>query len=160
VILIFLAFFCAEPGVVRAETPEKRVLVIYTTQRDTQFSIAGDQMIPRLLEAGVGAKIDYYAEHIDSTRFPEESYTKGFRDYLQRKYRDARLDAIIVTHTLAFDFMAAHRGELFPATQWCSSATTRRATGSATPPASLPRVTTVPRSTWLARFSRTPATCS
>jgi len=112
---MLLACLALVPADARAQTAAKRVLVIYTTQRDAQFSITADQMIPQLLEQSVGAKIDYYAEHIDATRFAEEAYTTAFVDYLQRKYRDARLDTIIVTHTLAFQFMAAHRHEVFPA---------------------------------------------
>jgi signal transduction histidine kinase len=101
--------------VVRADAA-KQVLVIYTTGRDTQFSITGDQMMPQLLERGVGSRIDYYAEFIDGARFQTADYPRAFSEYLKRKYRDAGLDAVITMHGLAFQFMVDYREQLFPET--------------------------------------------
>jgi hypothetical protein len=69
-----------------AADPQKKVLVVYSTRRDTQFSTVGDQTLPRLLERGLGTKADYYAEYIDAARFPEAQYKDAFRDYLALKY--------------------------------------------------------------------------
>jgi hypothetical protein len=99
-----------------ADEGQKKVLVLYTTRRDTQFSIIGDQTMPGLLDRGLGAKVDYYSEYIDGARFPEEQYKGAFRDYLALKYHDARFDAIITTHALAFEFIQANRDQLFPNT--------------------------------------------
>ena len=104
------------PEVARADSVQKRVLVVYTTRRDTQFSIAGDQTLPGLLERRLGSSVDYYSEHIDGARFPEPEYSQAFRDYLQLKYRNNHFDVVIATHSLAFDFLQANRDSLFPNT--------------------------------------------
>ena len=117
--LILLAGMVAlPPAIAHAEeqNTQRRVLVLYTTRRDTQFSIVGDQTLPGLLEKGIGATVDYYAEHIDGARFPEAEYGRAFRDYLALKYRGSRFDAIITTHSLAFEFISRYREDLFPNT--------------------------------------------
>jgi len=115
-LILVVGAYLPRPEIAQAQPAQKRVLVLYTTRRDTQFSIIGDQTMPGLLERGVGAKVDYYSEHIDGARFPEGQYAQAFYDYLELKYHDARFDAIITTHILAFEFMQAHRDELFPNT--------------------------------------------
>ena len=115
-LFVLLASAGVRPAIVQAAETQKRVLVIYTTRRDTQFSILGDQMLPGLLERGLGSKVDYYAEHIDGARFPEVQYAQAFRDYFELKYRGAHFDAIITTHEVALGFVAANRDTLFPDT--------------------------------------------
>jgi signal transduction histidine kinase len=113
-VLLAPAVVC--PDVISARETQKRVLVIYTTRRDTQFSSMGDRELPGLLERAAGAKIDYYAEYLDGARFTESQYAEAFANYLQLKYRGSHFDAIIATHALAFDFVSAHRDALFPKT--------------------------------------------
>jgi signal transduction histidine kinase len=115
-VVVLVASTGLQPQMVRAQETQKRVLVIYTTRRDTQFSILGDQMLPGLLERGLGSKVDYYAEHIDGARFPEAQYARAFRDYFQLKYRGAHFDAIVTTHEVALEFITANRDTLFPDT--------------------------------------------
>ena len=75
------------PIVTGADEAQKRVLVIYTTRRDTQFSSLGDRELPGLLARAAGAKVDYYAEYLDGARFAEAQYAEAFANYLQLKYR-------------------------------------------------------------------------
>jgi signal transduction histidine kinase len=98
------------------DASQKKVLVVYSTRRDTQFSTIGDQTLPRLLERGVGQKIDYYAEYIDAARFPEAEYGTAFRDYLALKYDGTHFDLLVAMNDLALEFAAAHRDTLFPGT--------------------------------------------
>jgi signal transduction histidine kinase len=93
---------------------QKSVLVIYSTRRDTQIAIKGDQQIPELLERGLREKPDYYSEYIDGARFPEAQYAEAFRDYLRLKYQLADFDLIIAVQRLAFQFVSTYRDELFP----------------------------------------------
>jgi signal transduction histidine kinase len=99
-----------------AADDQQRVLVVYSTRRDTQLATIGDQTMPRLLERGMGKNVDYYAEYIDAARFPEAQYAGAFRDYLRLKYRDVQFDALIAIHTLALEFLGAPRDELFAGT--------------------------------------------
>src|SRR5215203_4794247 len=63
-----------------AQDEHKRVLVLYSTFRDSQFSVIGERELQRILESGVERNLDYYSEFIDAARFPEPSYQVGFRD--------------------------------------------------------------------------------
>lgn len=113
---VLLAPMVVRPDVISAAETQKRVLVIYTTRRDTQFSSLGDRELPRLLERAAGAKIDYYAEYLDGARFAESQYAEAFADYLQLKYRGTHFDAIVAAHALAVNFVSGHRDALFPGT--------------------------------------------
>jgi signal transduction histidine kinase len=93
--------------------PQKRVLVIYSTRRDTQLPTIGDREMPQLLEQALSARPDYYSEHIDAARFPEAQYQQAFRDYLRLKYRGMRFDVVIASHRLAYDMAVSVREELF-----------------------------------------------
>lgn len=95
---------------------QKKVLVIYSTRRETQFSMAGDRLIPRSLKEQFSRAPDYYAEYLDGARFPQRGYQLAFRDYLALKYRGVTFDLIIATHALAYEFVAAHRSGLFGST--------------------------------------------
>jgi signal transduction histidine kinase len=114
---ILLAALSLRPlTVVAADGGQKKVLVVYSTRRDTQLPTLGDREVPRLLEQGLGVKPDYYSEFIDAARFPDPQYSQAFREYLSLKYRGARFDLVMASHKRALDFVAAHRDELFPGT--------------------------------------------
>src|SRR5204863_4015015 len=97
----------ASPPAVKPVPAQKKVLVVYSTRRDTQFAAVGDREVPRLLERGLGQKVDYYSEHIDAARFPDEQYKTAFRHYLKLKYRESRFDVLIATHSLALELLAS-----------------------------------------------------
>jgi signal transduction histidine kinase len=92
---------------------QKKVLVIYSTRKDTQIAIAGDRELPRLLERGLDMKPDFYSEYIDGARFPEPQYEAAFHQYLTLKYAGSRFDLIIATTGIAEQFVASHRHDLF-----------------------------------------------
>src|SRR5262245_51867641 len=94
--LVLLATLSAWPPLVEAaDTPkgasQKKVLVIYSTRRDTRLPIVGDRLLPRLLEAGLKVTPDFYSEYIDAARFPDSSYQSAFDTYLKLKYGGTRL---------------------------------------------------------------------
>ena len=92
---------------------QQRVLVLYSTRRDTQFSAAGDRLVPRLLAQQIAPAPDYFGEYMDAARFPASTYGESFAHYLTLKYSGIRFDAVIAMHALAYDFVAAHRDDLF-----------------------------------------------
>src|SRR3954470_15108306 len=72
------------------QTGQRRVLVLYSTRRDGQFSIIGERDLPRILEAGRDHNLDYYAEFVDLARAPEPDYRMAFSDFLRQKYQGLR----------------------------------------------------------------------
>jgi len=98
------------------EAAQKRVLVVYSTRRDTQLPTLGDREMPRLLEEALSAKPDYYSEYVDGARFPEAQYQQAFRNYLRLKYHGMRFDLVIASHRLAYELVTSVRDELFRGT--------------------------------------------
>ena len=115
ILLLLIACLPAAPCA-WAEDGQKRVLVVYSTRRDTQLPTIGDREIPNLLAQGLAIKPDYYSEHLDAARFPEKRYREAFADYLRLKYAGARFDVIVAMHRMAYDMVVSVRDEIFPRT--------------------------------------------
>jgi len=98
----------------RAAETERKVLVLYSTRQDTQFSITGDRDLKGLIERGLGQPIDYYSEYIDGARFPDAQYRAAWREYIRLKYAASPPDVIIATHRLAHEFLYAFRDQVLP----------------------------------------------
>ena len=52
------------------------MLVLYSTRRDAQIAVVGERELPRILDRGLEARLDYYSEYIDRARFPEAEYQR------------------------------------------------------------------------------------
>src|SRR3954463_13770519 len=114
-VLIVLAPF-ALAAAAYAQTGQKRVLVLYSTRRDGQFSIVGERELPRVLDVGLSGNLDYYAEFIDLARSPEPDYRTAFRDFLRQKYQGVRFDLVIAMQDSALGFVNDDSDTLFPDT--------------------------------------------
>src|SRR3954454_10616086 len=113
-VLIVLAPF-ALAAAAYAQTGQKRVLVLYSTRRDGQFSIIGQRELPRILDVGPSPNLDYYAEFIDLARSFEPGYRTTFRDFLRKKYQGVRFDLVIAMQDSAVGLVNDDGGEaLFP----------------------------------------------
>src|SRR3954452_16396448 len=88
-----------------AQTEQKRVLVLYSTRRNGQFSIIGERELPRILDVGPSRILDYYAEFFDLARSPEPGYMPAFRDFLRQKYQGVRFDLVIAMQDSAVGFI-------------------------------------------------------
>ena len=58
--------------------------------------------------------VDYFAEYLESDRFPAEEATLAFRDYIAGKYRGRRIDVVVAIGDIPLQFVLKHRGRLFP----------------------------------------------
>src|SRR4051812_16328082 len=74
--------------------PQKQVLVVYSTRRNTEIVAIGERELPRILEEGLGG-VDIYSEYIDGARFEARSYHAAFQDFLRLKYKNVEFDAIV-----------------------------------------------------------------
>jgi hypothetical protein len=102
--------------VAAAQTGQKRVLVLYSTRRDSQFSIIGERELPRVLDVGLSRNLDYYAEFLDLARSAEPGYSAAFRDFLRLKYQGVRFDLVIAMQDSAVGFVNGDGDVLFPDT--------------------------------------------
>jgi len=75
-----------------------------------------------VLHAHDEAPVDYFAEYLESDRFPGEEATLAFRDYLQRKYQGRRIDVVLAITDPALQFVLQYRDQLFPGVPIVASA--------------------------------------
>ncbi|HEY6617795.1 MAG TPA: hypothetical protein VIZ32_24880, partial [Vicinamibacterales bacterium] len=111
VILVFMVMLCelAPASVAWAADEHKRILVLYSTRRDAEFSIVGEDVLPKILDAGLGRDLDYYSEFIDVTRFPDPSYRVAFGDFIRLKYQGIAFDLVIAMGDVAAAFVDSDR---------------------------------------------------
>jgi signal transduction histidine kinase len=100
----------------RAAGGQKRVLVVYSVRRDAQIAIIGDRELPRALEHGLSAPVDFYSEYLDNARFPRPEHREAMRDFMRHKYAGQRFDVIIALSSIAVQFVVENRRDLFPDT--------------------------------------------
>src|SRR5262245_4989315 len=89
------------------------VLTVYWSSE----SFPGTQALDAIIQEGLRSRsdrIDYFAEYLESDRFPDDDATLAFRDYIRRKYRGRRIDVVIAVTDVALQFALSYRAELFP----------------------------------------------
>jgi hypothetical protein len=138
----------------------KKVLVLYSTRRDAQFSVVGESELPRILDEGLSRNLDYYAEFIDVTRFPDRTYRQGFRDFLQVKYQGVRFDLVLALQSAAVEFVNGLDIPLVRETPLVFLTNTSRTTRRPTPLVCCTSAISCRHSTWFASYSRTFETSS
>src|SRR4051794_5117813 len=106
----------AAPQPAYAQMPQQRVLVLYSTREDGQFSVIGERELPRTLAAALPRNLDYYSEFIDLARSPGPDYERAFRDFLRQKYQGLRFDLVIAMHDSAVGFVEDYGNAVFPDT--------------------------------------------
>ena len=103
----------APAGTAWAADEHKRVLVLYSTRRDAEFSIVGENELPRILDVGLKRDLDYYSEFIDVARFPDTSYRTAVGDFLRLKYQGVTFDLVVAMGDVATEFVTTNRDQLF-----------------------------------------------
>jgi signal transduction histidine kinase len=86
---------------------------LYATRRDSEFSLVGERVLPRILEAVLDRNVDYHSEFIDFTRFTDPAYQAAFHDFLSLKYHGVALDLVIAMQDQATQFVRNYRDSLF-----------------------------------------------
>jgi signal transduction histidine kinase len=94
----------------------KQVLVLNSARPNEQFYVVSEREMPRLLNEGLGDGVDLYTEYFDVGRFPHPDYETVYLDFLRRKYKERRLDLILVMGDPAADFVGRNRDVLFSGT--------------------------------------------
>lgn len=95
----------------QAPSDQKRVLVIYSTRRDSQISEAAERILTQQLDEVFGIKLDYYAEYIDPARFPDTDHS-GFDNFMRRRYPELKPNVVIAVEDAAIGFVTRVRQTL------------------------------------------------
>jgi len=120
VALLVVVWLCpvasAQPRSVRT------ALAVHYSSEDYPSNPVVDAAIRQVLHAHDEAPVDYFAEYLESDRFPGEEPTLAFRDYLQRKYQGRRIDVVLAITDPALQFVLQYRDQLFPGVPIVASA--------------------------------------
>jgi PAS domain S-box-containing protein len=91
----------------------KRVVVFYWYDKDYPWNVMFDQSFQAALHSAGSPPIEYYAEYLETNRFPAEKSSQLLHDYLRQKYSDRKIDAVVATSDVSLDFLTKYRGDLF-----------------------------------------------
>ena len=76
-------------------------------------SVLVEKSVQQVLQQG-SPTVEFYAEHLDASRFPEERHYRLFREYLQEKYAQNPPDVIVAFLITKFELAGRLPAELFP----------------------------------------------
>ena len=113
VILALLTLAWAGSAAAEEAQPPATILTLYWSSE----SFPGTQVLDAVIEEVVRRypkRIDYFAEYLESDRFPDEDASLAFADYIHRKYRGRQIDVVIAVTGVALQFVLRHRTDLFP----------------------------------------------
>jgi PAS domain S-box-containing protein len=117
-LLAFGALIVLSPTSIAADVPatepQKVVLALYGSRPDLPTNVIVDEIIRSTLEHELGPRLDFYAEFLDTARWPEAETQSALHDFLRRRYAHKKLSVIIAVAPSAIDFMRLYGDELFP----------------------------------------------
>src|SRR5205085_1334328 len=76
-------------------------------------NVSFDQTFQTTLQSDPAIKIEYYAEYLDSTRFPGEHQEEFLHDYLREKYAGNSIDVVVASPDPSLEFLLKYRADLF-----------------------------------------------
>ena len=97
-----------------AAEPQKAILALYGSRPDLPSNLIVDEIIRSTLERELGPRLDFYAEFLDTARWPEGETQVAVHDFLRRRYAQRKFSAIIAVARPAINFMRIYGDELFP----------------------------------------------
>src|SRR6476620_5434841 len=112
--LVIVLSACGFAADAPAAEPQKAVLALYGSRPDLPSNVIVDEILRSTLERELGPRLDFYAEFIDTARWPEAETQSAVHDYLRRRYAHKTLSAVIAVAQSAIDFVHLYGDELFP----------------------------------------------
>src|SRR5947208_3975817 len=111
VIVLSVSGFAADGP---AAEPQRAVLALYGSRPDLPSNVIVDEIIRSTLERELGPRLDFYAEFLDTARWPEGEAQVAVHEFIRRKYAQRKLSVIIAVAWPAINFMRIYGDELFP----------------------------------------------
>jgi PAS domain S-box-containing protein len=100
-----------------------RVLVLYWDEKDYPANVDFERHFQAAMRLASPGPIEFYAEFLESSRFPGESQSKLLHDYIRQKYAGRTIDVIVPNADAPLDFLFKYRNDFFPHTPIVFSAT-------------------------------------
>ena len=107
--LIFSTVSCSASA--QQPAPAKNVLIILSYS-DSSIDDVG--LLESALRARAPWPINFYVEHLEGERFPDETYEAGVAATFQDTYTGQKLDLVMPELYPALGFVMRHRDKLFP----------------------------------------------
>ena len=95
------------------DTEPRHVLIMHWYDR-IESNIRFDLQFEAALASAKPGAVEYYAEYLDTNRFPGENQSHLLSDYLRKKYAGRRIDVVVSRTSPALAFLMKSRQELFP----------------------------------------------
>ncbi len=116
IIAVGLALAACAPATLTATEPGTGRAVLLVHGEDPYLPWVSEVTagIYGVLEADPAGRPDIYVEHLDLARFPEPVQIRAHAAWLMEKYRQQRMDAILVVTKGGLDFIAPLARELWP----------------------------------------------
>jgi signal transduction histidine kinase len=73
----------------------KRVLLIFGDSRDLPGNVMLEQAVRSELQNHASDRIEFFAESLDASRFPDPEHYRLFKDYIKNKYSEQNLDLVM-----------------------------------------------------------------
>jgi len=122
-VFLFLVIFSSRD--VSASLPQKRVLILYSEDRDHPAHEITGQGIRAILHSSSLFDVQLFTEYLDLSRFGGPTHARAIADYLGCKYADIKIDTIITVYPAAVEFLLREARELFPDTPIVANQVTR-----------------------------------
>ncbi|HEY7447653.1 MAG TPA: ABC transporter substrate binding protein [Vicinamibacterales bacterium] len=105
---VWVCSISAQPG------PPRTVLALHWSSEDFPGIPDVDGAIREVLLSRPDMPVDYFAEYLESDRFPPEEAALALRDYIHRKFLGKRIAVVLAISDPALQFALQNRPELFP----------------------------------------------
>ena len=112
-VVLLLALLPSVAQAQQAAAPEG-VLVLYWYNKDYPWNVKFEQSFRAALQSAPAATVEYYAEYLESNRFPGENQSRLLDEYLEQKYADRTIDLVVANSDASLNFLLKHRDSLFP----------------------------------------------
>jgi PAS domain S-box-containing protein len=122
---LILALLLVHTYDAHASLLQKRVLVLYSEEKDHPAHELTDHGIRATFQSSKLFKVQVYTEYLDISRFAGLSHARTMADYLRRKYSGIKIDAIITVYPAAVDFLQGKGFDVFPGTPIVANAVIR-----------------------------------
>ena len=112
-LLVGCAFALLVP-VARAQTvAPKRLVVLYWDNKEFPGNARFEESLKTQLQLDRRQDIEYFPEYFEVSRFPEEIHAVSFRNYLQAKYAQLKVDVVVASANAPLEFLLKYRTQLF-----------------------------------------------
>src|SRR5436190_3967111 len=103
-VCVFLYFLTAAASA--QSTAPKRVLLLYWYSRDWPANTTFEKNFLAVLNsAGPQGSIEYYAEYLESNRFPGDDQEAVLHGYLKQKYATRHIDVVVAGSDMPLQFL-------------------------------------------------------